>query len=109
MQRRRFLASLASLGAGLAAKPGAAAAALPVGADADADAPARLDASAALAHYLHRIDAIDRRGPRLNSLIELNPDARAIAATLDAERRAGRLRGPLHGTALVIKDNLATG
>ncbi len=107
MQRRRFLASLASLGAGLAAKPGAAAAALPVGAN--ADAPARLDASAALAHYLHRIDAIDRRGPRLNSLIELNPDARAIAATLDAERRAGRLRGPLHGTALVIKDNLATG
>lgn len=107
MQRRRFLASLASLGAGLAAKPGAAAAALPVGAD--ADAPARLDASAALAHYLHRIDAIDRHGPRLNSLIELNPDAQAIAATLDAERRAGRLRGPLHGTALVIKDNLATG
>ena len=47
--------------------------------------------------YLARIDAIDQRGPSINSVIELNPDALAIAAELDAERKGGKLRGPLHG------------
>jgi len=58
---------------------------------------------------LLRIDAIDRHGPRLHSVIELNPDAVAIARALDGERKAGRLRGPLHGVPVLIKDNIATG
>ncbi|HEY7172150.1 MAG TPA: amidase [Vicinamibacterales bacterium] len=59
--------------------------------------------------YLARIDAVDRQGPMLHSIIELNPDALTIADTLDAERRAGRTRGPLHGIPILIKDNIATG
>lgn len=59
--------------------------------------------------YLARIQAIDRNGPTLRSIIELNPDARAIADRMDAERKAGRVRGPLHGIPVVIKDNIATG
>jgi len=60
------------------------------------------------AAYLDRIAEIDRAGPRLNAVIELNPDALALAATLDTERRAGRVRGPLHGIPVLIKDNLDT-
>jgi len=59
--------------------------------------------------YLARIDAVDRRGPELRSVLEINPDAAAIANGLDAERRAGRVRGPLHGIPILIKDNIATG
>ena len=58
--------------------------------------------------YLARIDAIDQRGPAINSVIELNPDALAIAAELDAERKGGKLRGPLHGVPVLIKDNIDT-
>src|SRR5438309_234389 len=58
--------------------------------------------------YLARIEAIDRRGPTLRAVIETNPDAVAIAGQLDAERKAGRVRGPLHGIPVVIKDNIAT-
>lgn len=58
--------------------------------------------------YLARIDAIDKRGPTINSIIELNPDALAIADSLDAERKAGRVRGPMHGIPIVIKDNIDT-
>lgn len=58
---------------------------------------------------LARIEAIDRSGPRLNSVIELNPEAAALARERDAERRAGRLRGPLHGLPVLLKDNIATG
>jgi amidase len=58
--------------------------------------------------YLDRIAAIDRSGPQLRSVIEANPDALAIADRLDAERRAGKLRGPLHGIPILIKDNIAT-
>ena len=58
--------------------------------------------------YLARIDAIDRNGPALHSVLELNPDAGAIADALDAERKAGRVRGPLHGIPVLIKDNIAT-
>jgi amidase len=58
--------------------------------------------------YLERIDAIDQRGPALNAVIELNPDAMAIAAQLDAERKNGRVRGPLHGMPVLIKDNIDT-
>src|SRR3954468_21948190 len=58
--------------------------------------------------YLARIEAIDRSGPALHSVIEVNPDARTIADQLDAERKGGRVRGSLHGIPILIKDNIAT-
>ncbi len=58
--------------------------------------------------YLARIAAYDHAGPRLNSLIRLNPRARVEAAALDAERRAGTVRGPLHGIPIIVKDNYDT-
>ena len=60
------------------------------------------------ATYLQRIAEIDRAGPKLNAIIELNPDALAIADQLDAERKAGQVRGPLHGIPVLIKDNIDT-
>ncbi len=59
--------------------------------------------------YLKRIDAIDKNGIKLNAVIELNPDALSIADTMDKERKAGKLRGPLHGIPVLIKDNINTG
>ena len=56
--------------------------------------------------YLDRIAAVDDAGPALNAVIELNPRALADAAALDAERKAGRIRGPLHGLPVLIKDNV---
>ena len=58
--------------------------------------------------YLARIDAVDRSGPTINSVIERNPDAIRIAEERDSERRAGRVRGPLHGIPVLIKDNIDT-
>jgi amidase len=58
--------------------------------------------------YLARIDAVDRNGPALQSVIETNPDALTIADRLDAERRSSGPRGPLHGIPILIKDNIAT-
>jgi amidase len=58
--------------------------------------------------YLARIQALDRNGPALHAVLELNPDALTIADTLDAARSAGRLRGPLHGIPVLIKDNIDT-
>src|SRR2546422_3104441 len=58
--------------------------------------------------YLQRIATLDQSGPRVNSIIEVNPDARAIALARDAERRAGIVRGPLHGIPVVLKDNIDT-
>src|SRR5713101_4889897 len=68
-----------------------------------------LTSRALTASYLERIEAIDRHGPALNSVIELNPDALAIAGALDAERQARGPRGPLHGIPILIKDNIDTG
>jgi amidase len=65
-------------------------------------------ASELVAHYLSRIQKLDRHGPRINSVIELNPDAAAIASQRDEEARAGRMRGPLHGIPVLIKDNIAS-
>ncbi len=65
-------------------------------------------AASLVKQYLARIDAIDQKGPAINAVIELNPDALAIAAQLDAERKAGKLRGPLHGIPVLIKDNIDT-
>jgi amidase len=59
-------------------------------------------------YYLDRIRTIDKQGPRLNSVIEVNPDALAIAARMDAERKQGKVRGPLHGIPVLVKDNINT-
>jgi amidase len=58
--------------------------------------------------YLARIAAYDRHGPKLNAIIRLNPRARAEAAALDRERRAGHVRGPMHGIPVLLKDNYDT-
>jgi len=58
--------------------------------------------------YLDRIAAIDRDGPRLNSVIEVNPDALEIARALDSERKEKGPRGPLHGVPILVKDNIET-
>lgn len=68
----------------------------------------RLTARQIVEMYLARIDAIDRGGPKLNSIMEVNPDALAIAEELDRERAAGTTRGPLHGIPIVLKDNIDT-
>ena len=56
--------------------------------------------------YLERIERIDRAGPKLNAVLALNSHALADASRLDAERRAGKLRGPLHGVTILLKDNI---
>ena len=58
--------------------------------------------------YLDRIEALDRQGPTLRSVIETNPEALSIAAALDAERMAEGVRGPLHGIPVLLKDNIDT-
>lgn len=58
--------------------------------------------------YLDRIESLDRSGPTLRSVMEINPDALAIADERDTERKAGRIRGPLHGIPVLIKDNIDT-
>lgn len=58
--------------------------------------------------YLDRIGNIDKDGPMLNSVIELNPDALTIAEEMDRERKEGKTRGPLHGIPILIKDNIDT-
>ena len=57
---------------------------------------------------LDRIKAYDRAGPKLHAVIALNPKALEIARALDAERKAGKVRGPLHGIPVVLKDNFDT-
>jgi amidase len=59
--------------------------------------------------YLKQIEAIDKNGPTLNSIIELNPDALTIADSLDAERKQGKVRSTMHGIPVLIKDNIDTG
>ncbi|MGD0992765.1 MAG: amidase [Gemmatimonadales bacterium] len=68
----------------------------------------RWTARALAEQYLARIDELDQRGPALHTIIELNPDALAIAAQLDAERGSKGARGPLHGIPVLIKDNIDT-
>jgi len=123
MKRRTILKAVvagAAAMAGTVARGAAAADTAPAGASpfelADAtvadlkaamDSGARTSASIAQA-YLARIDAVDRRGPAINAMIELNPDALAIAESLDRERREKGARGPLHGIPVVLKDNIDT-
>jgi amidase len=68
----------------------------------------RLSSASLLDEYLSRIQRIDRDGPRLRSVLEVNPDARDIAADLDQERRRRGPRGPLHGIPILLKDNIDT-
>ena len=58
--------------------------------------------------YVARIEALDKRGPMLRAVLEINPDALVIAGQLDAERKAGKTRGPLHGIPILVKDNIGT-
>ena len=66
----------------------------------------KFTARAITQQYLGRIASLDRQGPTLRHVIETNPDALAIADALDAERRAGHMRGPLHGVPVLVKDNI---
>ncbi|MDB5423586.1 MAG: amidase family protein [Phenylobacterium sp.] len=65
-----------------------------------------LTSEALVKAYLTRISAIDDAGPRLNAVLALNPHALADARALDAERKAGKVRGPLHGIPVLLKDNI---
>lgn len=123
LSRREFLQASALGGLTLATRPGPAAS-VAVGAGRSVAqfeleeatiaalqgylASGRYTARALCDAYLARIEAVDRGGPTLRAVIELNPDAPAIAERLDGERRAGRVRGPLHGIPILIKDNIGT-
>jgi amidase len=71
-------------------------------------ASGRMTSRSITQRYLKRIADLDRTGPALHHIIELNPDAMSIAASLDRERKAGRVRGPLHGIPILLKDNVDT-
>jgi amidase len=120
VNRRHFL-ELAALGSALAlAKPMSVAAQtaaatttpeleeITLGELQDAMKSGRWTARHIAEGYLARIDALDKRGPAVNAIIELNPDALSIADAMDRERKAGHVRGPLHGIPVVIKDNIDT-
>ncbi len=112
MRRRDFLTSVAAASAVLAT-PARAADRFPYLETSIEALRARMDAGRLTARTLAaaclaRIEAIDRNGPRIASVIEVNPDALAIAAERDRERKAGQLRGPLHGIPVLLKDNIAT-
>jgi amidase len=68
----------------------------------------RLSARGVTQSYLDRIAALDRQGPTLRAVLETNPEAIAIADALDGERRRGKVRGPLHGIPVIVKDNIDT-
>jgi amidase len=68
----------------------------------------RLTARALAEHYLDHIGQLDRRGPALHSIIEVNPDASSLAEELDRERKLKGPRGPLHGIPVILKDNIDT-
>ena len=67
-----------------------------------------ISAQEVVAHYLAQIEAVDRNGPAINSVIEVNPEAMTIAAALDEERAQSGARGPLHGIPVLLKDNIDT-
>lgn len=67
-----------------------------------------LSSHAITKHYLDQIALLDKNGPKINAVIEINPDALAIADAMDAERKNGKVRGPMHGIPVLIKDNIDT-
>lgn len=126
MRRRKFLVRVGEVAGGLAAVGWTGCASGSAGRHAGQARPAELDelsvselrqglesgrfTSTGLTRaYLRRIAQIDQSGPGLNSVLELNPDALAIAGELDRERRQKRVRGLLHGIPVLIKDNIDTG
>ena len=126
LPRRRFLQTSALAGVGAAVLPALASASdVPCPAPAPEIKPFELDeititklqagmasgkftARSITEKYLARIEEVDKQGPALNSVIEINPDALAIADALDQERKANHLRGPMHGIPVLIKDNIDT-
>jgi amidase len=120
MDRREFLVAAAAAAAAGAEQVGAADALPPAQLPADrieelsladiaaAFADGRLTSQQLTQAYLNRIDKLDRKGPNLRSVIETNPNALQIAATLDIERKTQGARGPLHGVPVLIKDNIET-
>ena len=116
MNRAALLTSILVLGVyGCTSEPDSTSSALSDYIEADiASLQAEMDSGALTSralvdYYLQRIEAIDRNGPELRSIIEINPDAQAIADALDAERRDQGPRGPLHGIPVVLKANIDTG
>jgi len=125
-QRRHFLRTSALAGVGATVLPALAAAGdVPCSASAPEIKPFELDeittadlqagmasgkftARSITEKYLARIEEIDKQGPTLNGIIEVNPDALAIADALDQERKERHVRGPLHGIPVLIKDNIDT-
>jgi len=71
-------------------------------------AAGRMTARSITQQYLNRIAELDRKGPTLRHVLETNPDALSIADSLDRERKAGKVRGPLHGIPILLKDNVDT-
>jgi amidase len=71
-------------------------------------ATGKLSSTKVVDAYLKRISAFDKKGPGINAVITLNPKAMSEAKALDAERKAGKVRGPLHGIPIVLKDNFDT-
>ncbi len=116
LTRRDFIGAAASLAAATALPTKVAAestktAAAPLEEWSIAEVSSAMQRGETTAHaltqqYLERIAAMDRRGPNLRYVLETNPDALAIADALDIERKSGRLRGPLHGIPVLIKDNI---
>lgn len=119
MDRRKFLqaGSLSGMGMLFSGKPDAAPAIFPsqnleetsVNQLQEKMRQGALSATDITRGYLKRIEAIDRQGPSLNAVIEINPDALSMAAAMDKERKQGRVRGPLHGIPVLIKDNIDSG
>ncbi|MCW8275502.1 amidase [Pseudomonas sp. PCH199] len=68
----------------------------------------QLSSETLVRHLLQRIDRLDKKGPAINAIIELNPDALAMAEAMDRERKGGYIRGPLHGIPVLLKDNIDT-
>jgi amidase len=127
LSRRQFVGGAAALAGATALSRSSPASDASVASPASAAAPAgnelsgasvaelraRIDRGATsvvalVGYFLDRIDRLDKRGPAINAVIELNPDALAIAAARDAEVKAGQRRGPLHGIPVLIKDNIDT-
>ena len=109
MQRRSFLATAAGAALLAADQKSSELSEITVDDIQSGLASGRFTAKHLVETYLRRIQAIDKSGPRLNAVIELNPDALSIAEALDRERKSKGSRGPLHGVPVLIKDNIDTG